>query len=222
VFVRSSGSWTQQTYLKASNTDANDVFGSSIALSLDGSTIAVGAIQESSNETGVNGTESDNSRQNSGAVYVFTRVLSSWSQQAYLKSSNSDIADGFGFSVSLAQDGSTLAVSAPLEDSFATGVNGDQTDNRAVQSGAVYLFTRNSSNWKQQSYIKASNTGGYVDLSTSPVTVGGAQFGYSVALSADGASLAVGAKDEGSKAKGINGDQSDFTGAPRSGAVYVY
>ena len=222
IFIRSGGIWSQQAYIKASNTDINDVFGSSIALSLDGNTLAVGAIQESSNATDVNGNQSDNSKQNSGAIYVFTRVATTWSQQAYLKSSNSDIADGFGFSVSLSEDGGTLAVGAALEDSFATGVNGDQADNRAVQSGAVYLFTRNGGNWTQKSYIKASNTGGYVDLSTSPPQVGGAQFGYSVALSADGGSLAVGAKDEGSKATGINGDQSDFTGAPRSGAVYVY
>ena len=222
VFVRSGGIWSQQAYIKSSNTDTNDVFGSSIALSLDGNTLAVGAIQESSNATGVNGNQSDNSKQNSGAVYVFTRAATTWSQQAYLKASNADSFDGFGFSVSLSQDGSALAVGAPLEDSFATGVNGDQSDNQAVQSGAVYLFTRTSSNWIQKSYIKASNTGGYVDFSTNPATVGGAQFGYSAAISADGASLAVGALNEGSKAKGINGDQSDFSGAPRSGAAYVY
>jgi hypothetical protein len=222
VFVRSGGNWSQQAYIKASNTDTSDVFSSSIALSLDGNTLAVGAIQESSNATGVNGTQSDNSKQNSGAVYVFTRVSSSWSQQAYLKSSNSDIADGFGFSVALAQNGSTLAVSAPLEDSFATGVNGDQIDNRAVQTGAVYVFTRVSGNWIQKSYIKASNVSGYVNTSTGTPIAEGEQFGYSVALSADACSLAVGAISESTTATGINGDPSDVSGAPRSGAAYVY
>ena len=222
MFVRSGVNWSQQAYIKASNTDANDVFASSIALSLDGNTLAVGAIKESSSATGVNGDDKNNDKEWSGAVYVFTRTATAWSQQAYLKSSNSDVRDSFGFSVSLSHDGNALAVGAPLEDSFTKGVNGDQSDNQAGQSGAVYLFTRTSSNWIQKSYIKASNTGGYVDFSTNPATGGGAQFGYSAAISADGASLAVGALNEGSKAKGINGDQSDFSGAPRSGAAYVY
>jgi len=224
VFVRSGGIWSQQAYIKSSNTDTNDVFGSSIALSLDGNTLAVGAIQESSNATGVNGNQSDNSKQNSGAVYVFTRAATTWNQQAYLKASNADSFDGFGFSVSLSQDGSTLAVGAPLEDSFATGVNGDQSDNQAVQTGAVYIFTRTNIEWTQKSYIKASNVSGYVDFSKNPPQPVGEQFGYSVALSANGCSLAVGAIGESYSAKGINDfqDASHASDAPGSGAAYVY
>ena len=57
-------------------------------------------------------------------------------------------------------------------------------------------------------YIKASNTGAYE------------HFGESVALSADGNTLAVGAVFEDSSATGIGGDQSDFS-APNAGAVYL-
>jgi hypothetical protein len=46
----------------------------------------------------------------------------------------------FGWSVALSADGSTLAVGARNEDSNATGLNGNQADNSAGDSGAVYLY----------------------------------------------------------------------------------
>ena len=224
VFVRSGGNWSQQAYIKASNTGASDAFGSSISLSLDGKTLAVGAIKESSDATGVDGDDKNDNKEWSGAVYVFTFTSNGWSQQAYLKSSNSDVRDSFGFGVTLSQDGNTLAVGAPLEDSIATGVNGDQGDNKAVEAGAVYLFTRVAGIWTQKSYIKASHISGYVDRSKTPPQPVGQQFGYSVTLSADGISLAVGAISESYSAKGINvvQDISHVSEAPGSGAVYVY
>ena len=129
-------------YVKASNTGADDQFGGSVALSADGNTLAVGAIWEASNATGINvpGGQTDNSAGSSGAVYVFTRSGASWTQQAYVKASNTGASDEFGYSVALSADGNTLAVGAYLEDSNATGVNGDQTDNSASASGAVYLY----------------------------------------------------------------------------------
>jgi len=71
VFVRTGTTWTQQAYLKASNTGANDYFGDSVALS--GDTLAVSAWGEASEATGVNpaGGQADNSASNAGAVYVF-------------------------------------------------------------------------------------------------------------------------------------------------------
>src|SRR5712691_5847162 len=85
----------QVAYLKASNTKANDHFGNGgaleghgVALSGDGNTLAVGAPYESSGAKGVNGNQNDNSVYSAGAVYVFTRAASGWTQQAYLKASN--------------------------------------------------------------------------------------------------------------------------------------
>jgi hypothetical protein len=206
VFTRTGTAWTQQAYLKASNTGAGDNFGLSVAL--DGDTLAVGAYFEASNATGVNGTQDNNSDLASGAVYVFTRTGSAWTQQAYLKASNTDENDEFGFSVAL--DGDTLAVGAISEASNATGVNGDQDSNDSnagARSGAVYIFIRTGTAWTQQAYLKASNTGRF-DF-----------FGLSVAL--DGDTLAVGAAGEGSNATGVNGTQSDNS-AEDSGAVYVF
>jgi hypothetical protein len=201
VFVRSGSDWSQQAYIKASNTDSYYWFGLSVSLSADGSTLAVGDCQEYGIFTGVNGEE--------GAVYVFVRSGSIWSQQAYIKASNKDSYDWFGSSVSLSADGSTLAVGAYGEDSNATGINGEQSDNSAEKSGAVYVFVRSGSIWSQQAYTKAYNTDG------------GDLFGFSVSLSSDGRTLAVGAHVEGSSATGINGDQSDNI-AEVAGAVYVF
>src|SRR6476469_8678661 len=125
VFTRTNGVWNQQAYLKASNTDAGDQFGVIMALSDD--TLAVGAQFEASNATGVNGDQTDNSAPQAGAVYVFTRTAGVWTQQAYLKASNAGGLFGYG----LALAGDTLAVGGPFEGSNATGINGDQSDNRS-------------------------------------------------------------------------------------------
>ena len=128
---------SQPAYIKASNTEAGDWFGSRIAL--DGDTLAVGAHAEDSSATGVDGDQADNSAVNAGAVYVFTRDGGGrWSQQAYIKASNTEAEDFFGTWFAL--DGDTLAVGAESEDSSATGVTGDPADNNAIDAGAVYVF----------------------------------------------------------------------------------
>jgi hypothetical protein len=71
LFERSGTSWSQYSYIKSTNTGANDKFGSSIALTGDSESLAVGAIGESSIAKGVNGDQSDNSAANAGAVYLY-------------------------------------------------------------------------------------------------------------------------------------------------------
>jgi hypothetical protein len=220
----------QVAYLKASNTEANDHFGDGgtllghgVALSGDGSTLAVGAPGESSGTKGINGNQNDNSVYAAGAVYIFTRVNNAWTQQAYIKASNPGQSYRFGHFVSLSQDGNTLAVSAVYEASAAKGINGDQNDKSIPQAGAVYVFTRTGATpsqqtWSQQAYVKASNTG-EAGVGNQPGK--GDQFGFSIGLSADGDTLAVGAISEDSGAKGINGDQNDNSQAS-SGATYVF
>jgi hypothetical protein len=111
-----------------------------VALSGDGSTLAVGAWLEDSAATASGGAQADNRARDSGAVYVFRRSGAAWSQEAYVKASNTGAGDHFGSSVALSGDGSTLAVGAYLEDSAATGSGGDQADNSTENSGAVYVF----------------------------------------------------------------------------------
>ena len=136
------GSWTQQAYIKASNTGAGDVFGSRLALSADGNVLVVGAQYEDSDAQGIGGPQDNDAAQEAGAVYLFTRDGETWAQEAYVKGSNTETFDEFGSSVSISSDGSLIAVGAYLEDSAATGAGGDQSDNSMIDSGAVYLFRR--------------------------------------------------------------------------------
>jgi hypothetical protein len=55
--------------------------------------------------------------------------------------------------------GDTLAVGARDEDSASQGVGGNQADESAPESGAVYVFRRTGAVWEQEAYVKASNTG---------------------------------------------------------------
>lgn len=209
VLRRISGVVTQEAYVKASNTEFRDFFGSSIALSADGNTLVVGAPGEDSSATGMNGNQADNSASDAGAVYVFVRSGTTWMQQAYLKASNTGASDRFGNSVALSADGNTLLVGADHEASAATNVNGNELDNTRGGAGAAYVYTRAGAIWTKVAYLKASNTDAN-DL-----------FGSAVALSADGHTAAIGAIFEGSSATGINGDGSNNT-AGTAGAAYVY
>ena len=133
--------WRQHAYIKASNGDVGDVFGSTVALNWDGSILAVGALGESSVAEGVSGNEFDNSSLDSGAVYVYRDDSSGqWSQEKYLKASNSDDADYFGASLSLDSSGNTLAVGAPGEQSSSNLFEGVQASNIHIEAGAVYLY----------------------------------------------------------------------------------
>jgi hypothetical protein len=219
VFTRrnTSSPWTQQAYVKASNPQAGAEFGHVVNLSADGSTMAVSAYFEASAARGIDGNQNDDSIPQAGAAYVFTRRGTAWSQQAYIKASNAGEAgadgnfgdgDQFGFSMSLSDDGNTLAVGANAEDSNATGINGNQQDNSMQSAGAAYLFVRNGMTWAQQAYVKAPNTAPNV------------QFGYSVALSADGNTFAVSSFDEGGASRVINGPYTP--GRNGTGAIYIY
>ncbi len=244
VYTRAGNSWSQQAYLKASNTSSADRFGQKVALSADGNTLAVGATGEDSAAT------------DSGAVYVFSRTGNDWAQQAYVKASNADAEDRFGGALALSADGNTLAVGTPSEDSNATGIGGDETNNTAPDFGAIYVFSRAAGTWSQQAYLKASQTdeiffGSGVALSSDGHTLAAGarervtlfersgstwalqaavndptpgvadRFGLQVSLSADGQTLAVGAYFDASASPGLNGNPAD-TSAANSGAVHVY
>jgi hypothetical protein len=201
VFVRDAGTWTQQAYLKASNPGVSAVFGISVALQDD--TVVVGASEEASSTTGVNSTPNELAPK-AGAAYVFVRDAGTWTQQAYLKASNTAGSDQFG--VSVAVDGDTVVVGARGEASAATGIDGDQTNNSAASAGAAYVFARSGATWTQQAYLKAPNTGA------------GDMFGISVAVSGD--TVAVGALGEDSSTTGVNSTPDEQ--APMSGATYIY
>src|SRR5258708_22478467 len=135
-------------------------------------TLATGAIAEKSAATGINGDQSNKAADGAGAVYVFTRNGSTWSQQAYVKPWNTTVRGAlFGYSIGLSGNGDTLAVGTYDEDRG---------------KGAVYIFTRNGGNWAQQIRLGASNAEPRDSL------------GWSVAISDDGNTVGAGAFDEDS------------------------
>jgi trimeric autotransporter adhesin len=200
---------TLDAYIKASNSDGADKFGVKIALSADGSTLAVGAFSEDSAAAGIDGDQDDNAAEEAGAAYVFRRAAKGWAQEAYIKAANSGAQDRFGISLALSGDGTLLVVGASGESSAARGINGDATNNLAAGSGAAYAFRRSAAGtWSQEAYIKASNS------------EAGDGFGY-VALSADGGTLVVAALAEDSAATGVDGDQADNS-VDGAAALYVF
>jgi hypothetical protein len=202
IYTRdSAGVWRQTAYLKAYNADEADTFGSSVALSTDGRTLAVGADYESS---GNPNDPSDNTIIRAGAVYVYTQNDdNTWGTPEYIKADAVDIGDIFGVDLALSGDGNTLAVGVSGDDSHTDR----PTDEGYPDSGAVYIFTRNGSGlWNSSAFIKAHNR----EVED--------HFGASLALSADGNTLAVGATGEDS---GFPDNPADNS-VPFTGAVYLY
>ncbi|PKA15712.1 putative Ig domain-containing protein [Leptospira haakeii] len=173
--------WAQEAYIKASNSDLNDYFGNSIAVS--GDIMVVGTNYESSNQTTItngNGSSSNNSAPNAGAAYVYTRSGNSWSQEAYLKAPNAEANDNFGASVAIS--GNTIVVGAYGEDSSDKTITNGPTassNNDKTSAGAAYVFVKSGNTWSQQAYLKA------------PDATANDNFGYSVSISGD--TIVVGA-----------------------------
>lgn len=106
-----------------------------------------------------------------------------------------------------------MVVTAAQEDSSAVGINGNALSNSGIDSGAAYVFDHDGLAWTQNAYVKSLNTGSN-DL-----------LGYSIALSADGNTLALGAISEDSAARGINlsgGGSLQDNDMQNTGAVYLY
>ena len=212
IYRRSGLQWTQEAYLKAANAGSYDYFGTS--LSLSGETLAVGAYSEDSTQTYITTaapTSSNNSLENSGAVYIYKRSGVNWSQEAFVKASNANISDSFGIHISLS--GNTLAIGADEEDSnqntITTGTTAS-SNNDLVSSGAVYVYRRNGALWEQEAYIKAANA----NSSDS--------FGWAVSISGD--TLAVGVPLEDSNQTTITNSNyaSSDNSREDSGAVFIY
>jgi FG-GAP repeat len=140
VFVRTGTAWSQQAFIKATNTRLNDQFAWALALSRDGNTLAVGAHLEDSGATGLNGNQEDASAEDSGAVYVYVRSGTTWTPASYVKPSNTRASAEFGISLALNGDGKVLAVGAFKDGGGGTGVNPARSAKPSVESGAAYVY----------------------------------------------------------------------------------
>ena len=153
----------QQARLVPNYIRANDQFGYSVSISNDGNTVVVG---EPYGDDSAIKTET-------GKAFIFTRILTGWSQKAVLSDPLLFTGAMFGQSVAMSGDGETCAVGCPV-DKNSFGQTG---------AGSVYVFVldKTSGLWTKQTRLLP------VDINAL-----NANSGVSVALSDDGNILAVG------------------------------
>ena len=234
VYKKLAGVWQFDAYLKASNADPNDRFGSSLAISGDGHSIVIGAPNEACGFPGINASAgSNNFKPGSGAAYVFNDNTGSWLEEAYIKNSILDNFDLLGYSsVAINENGNVIAIGSYGEDSLRRGIlNEPSTNNDLANAGAVLIFQKLQGNWIQTKMLKASNPLFNNNLSFAENNLGtlipgsGVVFvqltSNNISMSTLGDTIIVGSLYEDSNATGIQGDQ-DNTAAPNSGAVYLY
>lgn len=173
VFVPAgNGTWTQQAKLVIPDSmglpQPGEEFGFAVALSSDGNTALVSATESGSSAL--------------GQAYVFVRSGTTWTPQATLPFAGASLSYPyiflFGTSLSLSGDGNTAVVSSPHD-------YGD--------SGAMWIFTRSGTTWTQLDKITP-----YVDgdvfvtfFNARNASTTNYQFGWSVAISADGKTIAI-------------------------------
>jgi FG-GAP repeat len=211
VFTRSEGLWTQQgAKITGKEESGEGRFGYGGALSSEGNTALIGGPTDnktlgaawvftlsggkwtqqgakitgkeemgegkfgwktalsSDGNTALIGGYSDN--KTLGAAWVFTLSGGKWTQQAKLTGGTEETGEGgFGYSVALSSEGNTALIGAPDDDNF---------------TGAAWVFTLSGGKWTQQG---AKITGG------TEQTGAEGQFGYGVALTADGNTALIGA-----------------------------
>jgi len=170
VFKRSGSVWSQEAKLAPTDEVGNGEFGSSVALSADGTTALVG------------GRSDDGGK---GAAWVFvrdprlTRFLP-WRRQGAKLTADFSPEPGetkqFGASVDLTNDGNTALIGAPSS-SYPGGANTGYQGGL----GAAWIFTRSGGTWTKKGPLM------------NPFYSADAQLGASVALSGDGSVALLGA-----------------------------
>src|SRR6056300_586361 len=165
IFTRTNGSWDTGTKIRAPDPGPTDHFGYSVPISGDGNTAIVGARQDDGPPSAPVG--------DSGSAYIFTKTNGSWDNGTKIEAPDPGPNDGFGWTVSISNDGNTAIVGARTEDGPSPSTN--------FNSGAAYIFTRTSGSWDTGTKIVASD----------PAPA--AYFGISVAISGDGNTAIAGA-----------------------------
>ncbi len=158
-FGGGGGTFVQQGNKKVgTNAIGSQVFqGFSVAISADGNTAITGGPEDN------NGV---------GAVWIYTRTGSTWTQQTQIAAPNDAIGTAeFGFSVGISANGNTIIVGAMQDDSY---------------TGAAWIYTRSGNNWTEVQ--KLIGTG----------ASGNARQGYSAAISGDGLTAIVGGNADNS------------------------
>jgi len=142
VFRKQGASWVHETTVFTSPLPAaRGSFGERLALSADGSTLAIANAYEDSSGSGLTAPPMlVNTLRYTGTVYLYRRTgAGSWSSPTPIKAPNSGFDLYFGWSLALSADGGALAAYGS-DHSISSGIGGDQNDSTARWAGAVYLY----------------------------------------------------------------------------------
>lgn len=129
VYVKSGNQWGLQRTITNPVTGDFNFFGSSVALS--GNTAIIGDPSYPDSDT------------RSGAVYVYTRIGSTWTQEAIITPLDAKNHDRFGHSVSISDN--TIVAGT-----FFAGAPADRL-------GSAYVFEKVGNEWTQEAKLKASD-----------------------------------------------------------------
>jgi len=153
VYSRSNGIWSGPTELTlGANEEAQDSFGSSVALNGNGTTALVGALGRV-----VNGQRA------AGAGEVFTRTNGSWSFSTELNlGAGAAAKDQLGISVALSGDGATA-----LTGTSVRSVNGQSG------AGAAEVFTLANGAWRFSIELTMATGSAALNISGAAVTLSG-------------------------------------------------
>ncbi len=139
IFRYINSNWVQEAKLLPSDGAAGEHFGHSVSI-LDDVAI-IGAKYDDDNGT------------YSGSAYIFRFNGSTWVQEAKLLASDGAAYDHFGISVGICQDNALIGAS--------------YDDDNGTQSGSVYYFRFNGTNWEEKKKILASDGAAYDFFGTS-------------------------------------------------------
>ena len=159
-----------QTSKVTDATKTGSKFGTSVAMSGDGTRMVVGS------------PDADGK----GAVYVYRKFNNNWDLEttAPLADANGVSGDRFGYSVDITDDGSRIIVGSPNKAFTVNNVAYPKT-------GAAFIFKRatGTNSWTQEVLLESGNS----DNDLSPIDKPNDYFGSSVKISGDGTMVFIGA-----------------------------
>ena len=139
VFTRSGTNWTQEAKLVSSDIAIGDNFGHDVSISNDGDTVMVSTPLKSSR----------------GAVYVFTRTGTSWTQRDKILSNDLSIGDKFGNSIAISPNSLKAIIGASGE-----------TPSNIFSGGSVYSYTLPVNYSSNLNRITHTEDPGFEDIGT--------------------------------------------------------
>jgi hypothetical protein len=135
IYRRAGTAWTEEAKLVASDGAPEDLFGLSVSIS--GDTAVAGAAGNISK---------------TGTAYVYRNTGTTWTEEAKLVGSDSQVGGGFAWAVAIEND------------SLAAGSPGGDANN-----GTAYVFSRTGTAWTEEAKLTASDamSGDFLGISVS-------------------------------------------------------